>query len=163
MSASTVVKALYDGSITVADGTGSPVTLVVPFTVGDLSLDGLMESQRAIQAYQTRGSLNSVRLAAREFPSVSFSAQLADISDAADTTLIDFCLKQGSYNANVSTLTGSDVYAIKVTLTVEGTDVGDSNDHTIVMDDVHVTVAIAEGEPDSVTISGTVYGAVTMT
>ena len=94
---------------------------------------------------------------------MTFSAQLADISDGTDGTLIDFALKQASYSANESTLTGSDVYAVKITLTVEGTDLGDAADHTIELDDVHVTVAIAEGEPDTVTISGTVYGSITMT
>ena len=164
MAASTVIKHLYDGSITLEDGTTpTAVSLSIPFTVGDLSLDGLMESQRAAQAYQTRGTLHSVRLAAREFPSVTFSAQLADLSDGTDGTLVDFALKQASYSGNVSTLTGSDVYAVKITLTVEGTDLGDAADHTIELDDVHVTVAIAEGEPDTVTISGTVYGSITMT
>ena len=162
MAASTVIKHLYDGTITLEDGTGSPVTLVVPFTTGDLNVDGLQQSLRGIQAYQTRGSLHSVRLAAREFPTVSFSAQLADVSDGTDGTLIDYCLKQGSYASNVSTLTGSDVYAIKMTLSIEGTDLGDSADHTIQMDDVHVTLAVAEGEPDTVTISGTVYGTIVM-
>ena len=162
MAASTVIKHVTDGSITLEDGTGSPVTLVVPFTSGDLSVDGLQNSLRAVQAYETRGTLHSVRLAAREFPSMSFSAMLADVSDGTAGTLIDYCLKQGSYASNVTTLTGSDVYAIKVTLTIEGTDLGDSADHTIQMDDVHVTVAVAEGEPDTVTISGTVYGSVVM-
>jgi len=164
MAASTVIKHLYDGSITVEDGaTPTPASLSVPFTTGDLSLDGLMESQRAAQAYQTRGTLHSVRLAAREFPTVTFSAQLADLSDGTDNTLVDFALKQASFSSNVSTLTGSDVYAIKITLTVDGTGLGDAADHTIEIDDVHVTVAIAEGEPDTVTISGTVYGSITMT
>jgi hypothetical protein len=164
MAASTVIKHLYDGSITVEDGTTpTAVSLAVPFTTGDLSLDTLQESGRGIQAYQTRGSLHSVRLAAKEFPTVTFSAQLADLSDGTDGTLVDFVLKQASYSANESTLTGSDVYAIKLTLTVEGTDLGDSADHTITLDDVHCTMAIAEGEPDTVTISGTVYGAITMT
>jgi hypothetical protein len=117
------------------------------------------ELGRGIQAYQTRGSLHSVRLAAREFPTMTFSAQLADVSATAPSgTLIDYCLKQGSYASNVSTLTGSDVYAIKITLSIEGTDLGDSADHTIQMDDVHVTLAVAEGEPDTITVSGTVYG-----
>ena len=164
MAASTVIKHLYDGSITVEDGTTpTAVSLAVPFTTGDLSIDTLQESSRGIQAYQTRGSLHSVRLAAREFPTVTFSAQLADLSDGTDGTLVDFVLKQASYSANESTLSGSDVYAVKLTLTVEGTDLGDSADHTITLDDVHCTMAIAEGEPDTVTISGTVYGAITMT
>jgi len=163
MAASTVIKHLYDGAIALADGTGTPVTLSVPFTTGDLSIDGLMESQRAVQAYQSRGSLNSIRLAAKEFPTFSFTAQLADVSVATDQTLIDFCLKQNSYSGNASTASGSDVYTIKITLTVEGTDLGDSADHTIALDDCHVTLAIAEGEPNTVTVSGTCYGTITMT
>ena len=163
MAASTVVKHLYDGTITLEDGTGTPVSLTVPFTVGDFSLDAVMRSQRDVQAYQTRGTLNSVRLAAVNFPSLSFSAQLADVSDSTDGTLIDFCLRQGSYSGNASTLADSDVYAIKITLTIDYDGGGGEAAHTIVCDDVHVTVAIAEGEPDTVSISGTVYGAITMT
>lgn len=163
MAASTVVKHLYDGTITVEDGTATPVSLTVPFTVGDFSVDALMESQRDVQAYQTRGTLNSVRLAAVNFPSMSFSAQLADLSDGTDGTLVDFCLKQGSYSANESTLADSDVYAIKATLSIDYDGASGEAAHTIVLDDVHVTVAIAEGEPDTVSISGTVYGAITMT
>ena len=139
------------------------MTLAVAFTQGDLSVDNLMQGSRGVQAYQTRGALHSVRLTTVEFPTVSFSAMLTDLSDATDQTLVDFVLKQNSFSGNTSTLTGSDVYAIKVTLTIEGTDLGDAADHTIVMDDVHFTLAIAEGEPDTVTLSGTVYGAVTMT
>ena len=37
MAASLVVKHLYDGAISASDGTGAPVTLSIPFTMGDLS------------------------------------------------------------------------------------------------------------------------------
>lgn len=164
MAASTIVKHLYDGTITVTDGTTpTAVSLTVPFTTGDLSLDTLQASSRGVQAYQTRGTLHSVRLAAREFQNVSFSAQLADISDGTDGTLIDFVLKQGSYSANESTLAGSDSYCIQITLTVAGTSLGDAADHTIVMDSVRCTASVAEGEPDTVSISGVIYGDTTMT
>jgi hypothetical protein len=164
MAASTVIKNLNDGSVTVEDGTGSPVSLSVPFTVGDVSIDGLGPQQNEVTAYETRGSLNTVRHTTRTYPTVSFSAQLADYSDGTDGTLVDFCLFQASYSANVSTLgANADVKTIKLTLTVEGTDHGDSADHTIVMDDVYVTVAVAEGDPNTVTISGTIYGSVVMT
>jgi len=164
MAASTVIKNLNDGSVTLADGTGSPVTLVAPFTVGDVAIEGLAAQLNEVTAYETRGTLNTLRHTSRTYPTFSFSAQLADYSDATDGTIIDFCLFQASYSANVSTLGSSaDVKTINITLTVEGTDHGDSADHTIVCDDVHVTVATSEGDPNTVTISGTVYGSVVMT
>lgn len=164
MAASTVIKHLYDGTITVTDGTTpTAVSLTVPFTVGDLSIDTMQEASRGVQAYQTRGSLHSVRLAAREFQNVTFSAQVADISDATDGTIIDFVLKQGSYSANESTLAGSDAYCITITITVEGTDVGDAADHTIEMVSVRCNGSFAEGEPDTFTISGVIYGDTNMT
>jgi hypothetical protein len=134
------------------------------FTVGDLSIDGLSATQNEVTAYETRGTLNSVRHTSRTYPSVSFSAQLADYSDGTDVLLTDLMLKQGSQSSAVSTLgTNAEVYTVKITLTVEGTDHGDAADHTIVMDDVHVTAAMSEGDPNTVTFSGTIYGTVTMT
>lgn len=166
MAASTVIKHLYDGQIDLEDGaTPTPATLTAPFTVGDLSLTGLQETQNNVVAYETRGTLNSVRHSSRTYPSVSFSLHLADLSDGTDNTVVDFLLKQASYSSNVSTLgSNAEVYGIKVTLTIEGTDHGDSADHTIVMDDfVPTSVDIAEGEPNTVSVSGTVYGTITMT
>lgn len=164
MAASTVIKHLYDGSISLADGTGTPVTLTVPFSVGDLSISGLSETQNNVTAYETRGTFNSLRHTSRTYPTGSFSAQLADYSDATDTTLIDFILKQNSFSGNASTLgTASDVYTIDITLTVEGTDFGDSSDHTVVITDCQCTLDTAEGEPNTATINFTCYGTVTFT
>lgn len=162
MAASTVIKHLYDGKVTLLDGTGTPVSLDVPFSVGDLSLSGLAQTQRDVVVYQTRGSFGSLRHTARNFPTGSFSFQVADYSDATNTTAINFMLKNGSYSANTSTLgTASDVYTIDIKLTVEGTNFGDSTDHTITMEDCHVTFATAEGEPNTVSVDFTVYGQVT--
>jgi hypothetical protein len=164
MAASTVIKNLNDGTITLEDGTGSPVTLVVPFSVGDFSLDGLAATLNEVTAYETRGTLNTVRHTARTYPTLSFSMQVADYADGTDGTVLDFVRFANSYSANVSTLgANADVKTVKVTLTVEGTDHGDAADHTIVLDDVHVTASSSEGDPNTVSISGTVYGSVAMT
>lgn len=165
MAASTVIKHLYDGEIAVEDGTTpTAVSLTVPFTVGDLSLSGLAQTQNEVVAYETRGTLHTVRHSSRTYPSGSFSAQLADYSDGTDQTLLDFLLGQASYSANVSTLgANAEVYGVKLTLTVEGTDHGDSADHTIVLDDCVCTLDVAEGEPNTVSVSFTVYGSVSFT
>jgi hypothetical protein len=165
MAASTIVKHLYDGVITLKDGTGTPVTLVVPFTVGDLSLTGVQETQRDVTAYQARGVKTSVRHTTRNFVTGSFSFQVADYSDGTDQTAIDFMLKQGSYSGNVSTEStgGAEVYTIDLDLDVEGTDLGDSADHAIGLTDIHCVLNPSEGEPNTVSVDFTVYGDVTFT
>jgi len=166
MAASVIPKHFTDGTITVKDGTGSPVTLTVPFTVGDLSLSGLAQDAlgRATNAYETRGVLNGLRRGAREYPTVSFSAHMADLSDGTDHTLVDFLRKKNSYSANVSTTaTTGDVYTVDIVLTVEGTDLGDASDHVITMEDVDCRIDISEGEPNTFTINGTIYGSISTT
>ena len=49
MAASAVIKHFTDGSITLKDGTGTPVTLTVPFSAGDLSLSGLAQDALGLQ------------------------------------------------------------------------------------------------------------------
>lgn len=164
MAASTVVKNFTDGTIKVEDGTGSPLSYTCAFDEGNMSISGLAQQLSEIATYESRGTLKSVRHTARTYPAGSFSLMLTDVTDGSDQTLIDILLKQGAYAAGVSTLgANADVYTVKITLTIEGTDHGDSADHTFVMDDAHCTVDVAEGDPSTVTVNFTVYGAVTMT
>lgn len=164
MAASTVVKNFTDGIIKVEDGTGSPLSYTCLFDEGNLTVSGLTQQLNEVATYESRGALKSVRHTARTYPSGSFSVMLTDITDGSDATLIDILLKQGAYAAGISTLgANADVYAVKITLTVEGTDHGDSADHTIVMDDAACSVDLAEGDPNTVTVNFTVYGTVTMT
>ena len=74
MAVSTVIKHFTDGTIELADGTGTPVTLTVPFSQGDFSISGVQESQKAVNVYQSRGTLHSLRLGEKTFVTGSFSA-----------------------------------------------------------------------------------------
>ena len=95
------------------------------------------------------------------FPSVSFSAHATDYSDATEETLPDIIMQQNSKSAAVSTLgANADVYTLKLTWQI--TEPGGGT-HTVVCDDVHCTIDLSEGDPNSFAISGTVYGSVTMT
>ena len=163
MAVSTVIKHFTDGTIELADGTGTPVTLTVPFSQGDFSISGVQESQKAVNVYQSRGTLHSLRLGEKTFVSGSFSAMLADVSDASAGNLLDFIQKANAYSGNTSTSGSGDVYTIKITLQIEGTDLGDSADHTIVLDDCACTADVSEGEPDSISISFTSYADPVMT
>jgi hypothetical protein len=88
---------------------------------------------------------------------------MADLSDATDKLIFDAINKTGAFSAALSTITGSDVYGLKITLTIEGTNFGDTSDHVIVMNNCHCTIDFSEGDPNTYSISGTVYGAITTT
>lgn len=161
---SQIVKHLFDGSITLKDGTGTPVTLAVQFTNGDLTIDGMQESDRAPIAYETRGQLVSLRKGARSYATGNFSAMFTAFTDGTHKTLYDWVNRRGSYSANVSTTTAKgDLYTSDIVLTVEGTDVGDGADHVLTLGDCHISMGMSEGEPNTFSLSFTVNGAITAT
>ena len=77
--------------------------------------------------------------------------------------MTDFVLKNNKYSGNVSTLgANAQIYAVDITLTIEGTDFGDSADHAFVLTDCVVTMdEFAEGEEDLVSFSFEVLGDIT--
>lgn len=161
---SQIVKHQFDGSITLKDGTGTPVTLTVQFSNGDFTVDGMQESDRAPIPYETRGALVSLRKGARSYPTGSFSAMMTAFTDATHKTLYDWVHRRGQYTALVSTTTAKgDLFTSDIVLTVEGTDVGDSVDHVFTLEDCHISMGMSEGEPNTFSLSFTVYGAISAT
>jgi len=164
MAISTVGKNFRDGVILIEDGTGTPLAVTVIYENGDFSGSGFMETQTDVTAYLDRGSKYSLRKTNQNFPTFTFTAHMTDISDATDKLLWDIVNKTNAFSAAVSTDgAAADVYTLNVTLTIEGTDYGDSADHTIVLADCHLTIDVSEGDPNAFSVSGTVYGAVTAT
>jgi hypothetical protein len=164
MAISSVVKNFRDGIILIEDGTGTPLAVTVQFEAGDFSLSGLNQGNVEATTYLDRGELGSVRKTSRTFPTFTFSAHMTDLSDATDKLIWDAVNKTGAFTAAVSTGgTASDVYMLKVTLTIEGTNFGDTADHVIIMNNCHLAIDFAEGDPNSFTLNGTVYGAITAT
>ena len=165
MAASEVIKHLYDGELYLVDGTAvTPIELIVPFSIGDFSLSGLVADQRDIKIYKVRGIKQSIRLGEETEPTGSFSCDVADYSDAADKTVADFVLQQASYSANITTLQNcNEVYTLNLVWNVEGTDCGDAADHVITCTNCRVTMDMSEGEPNTLSFSFVVLGTVTMT
>jgi hypothetical protein len=162
MAVSEYAKTDIHGSITLSDGTGTPVTLALSYDMGDLSITGLAEKLNEVTAIQRRGKHVSLAHGARTYPSVSFSAIMTQFTEAsAPGTLADFILRRAAYSANISTTNAGGVYTIDIVLTIEGTDFSDAADHTVTLTDVACTLDFAEGAPNSFSISGQVYGAVT--
>ena len=168
MAHSTVVKNFRDGTLSIADGAGSPATHTVQFEAGDFSISGLTSETSAkqyeIATYMDRGDLQSIRRTTQTFVSGSFTMHLVDLSDGSYSTAMDLILKRGSHASAVSTLGATaDVYAVKLTLTVEESDHTGDADHTIILDDCVCSVDVAEGDPGSISISFTCYGTVEVT
>jgi len=132
--------------------------------MGDCTISGLAQDAlgRATNAYETRGVLVGLRRGAREYPTFSMSLMVPDLSDGSNVTPLDFIRKKGAYTANASTTTAlGDVYTIDIVLTIEGTDLGDAADHTFTLEDVDCRADFSEGEPNTLTINGTIYGTIT--
>ena len=161
MLISAVVKNFRDGTITLSDATTpTPLSVIVQYEAGDFSITGLNQGNLEATTYLDRGDLGSVRLTSRTFPSFSFTAHMTDLSDATNKTLWDAVNKTGAFAAAVSGITGSDVYGLKVLLSVEGTNFADPTDHTLELNGCHLTIDFSEGDPNSFSLTGTVYGTI---
>lgn len=164
MAMSNVIKNFRDGTLVFADNTGTPLTLPIVFEAGDFSIDNLNEGLVETTAYLDRGEFATLRKTNRVFPSFSFTAHQTDLSDATDKLLYDLARKTGAFASAVSTLgANADAMTYKLTFTIEGTNFGDSADHTIQLNDCRITLSFSEGDPNSFSVAGIVYGAITAT
>jgi len=163
MALSNFVKNFGNGTIVASDGTGTPVTMTLAFDNGDLSLNNVKKILRETVAYERKGLLKTVSLGNRIYPTISFTLQMAQFTDASASVFNDFCFFQNKYVANITTLNDNDQeYAIKLQFTAEGTNFGDSADHTFTADDcVPILDSFSEGDPNTFSFSFTVYGAIT--
>ena len=159
-----IVKNFRDGQIILKDGTGTPIAVVIEFESGDFSISSLSANAHAeTTTYLDRGSLGSVRLTSQTFPTWSFTCHMVEFSDAVTKTVWDAVNKTGTFAAAVSTITNSDVYGLDCVINIEGTALGEATDHTLTLVGNRITLDFAEGDPNSFTINGTMYGSMTAT
>jgi hypothetical protein len=165
---STYVKLNTHGSISFADGTGTPVTLTSAYDRGDLKIDGLGSKLNDMVHVTRRGKYVSSAFGARRFPTVTFSAwctNFAGSSASAPGSIMEFLVGLGAYSANVSKLGTGRPMAVNVTLTIEGSNFGDTADESILLANVAITsFSFEESESGNVlSFSGEVLGSVTVT
>ena len=162
MAISSKPKNFRDGTITLTDGSGSPISLTVQYEAGDFAISNVMQSQTEVELYLDRGSFHNVRKTNFAPATFSFTATMTDLSDATEKCLWDAVNKSGAFAAGVSR-GDTDVWLLQVGLTIEGTDFGDAADHTLVLDKCHLTLEFSEGSPNTFSLSGTCYGAISAT
>lgn len=164
---SSYIKTAALGSLTLSDGTGTPVTLVVPYTRGDLTIGPLPPKLNELVKIEARGDFISAAYGARVYPQIAFSAWLPNVVGSDTTapgTLAEFAAGLGAYAANISALGSGHPMAVNVTWTVEGSNFGDSADETVVCNKVFLVVNIAEGmEGNTISVTGEVLGTVVVT
>jgi hypothetical protein len=163
---SAIVKTWVDGTITLKDGTGTPKTLAVTFDQGNFSVSGLKETLKETVAIESRGELVTLRQGKRAYPTGSFTCLFTEGSKGSGAANITDALtrKTGTLWADAvsTTVALGDVYTLDISFTVEGTNLGDSADHTFTLEDCDFQFDYAEGETgDTLSMSWTQYGATT--
>lgn len=173
MALTSPVITKFTNAMAIKDGTGTPLKLnPILLTTGDLNIGGLSPDQKELVEVIVRGAYNSTQKGNVTFPSLSFSAKLADVTDLTATmvgTLIDFFMGTATtpFAARASTMntasnrkgnaTGFDFCWI-----IERSDFG-GVDQFVQAKDVTIEWSIDESPDDGVTLSitGTVHGGVT--
>ena len=140
---SNFVKTSVSGSLQLRDATATPVTLDLAFDRGDLVVGPIKEVMNEDVVIERRGRFVNVAHGSRIFPTSSFSAWFSKFQASnVPGAISDWVLRQGPYAALVSTLgSGPKVpFASDAIYTIEGSDFGDSADHTFTLHDVQWTI-----------------------
>jgi len=171
---STVVKTKRDGILTFGalsggafdPGTGAlkagAKSLDVAFEAGDfnLSIPG-----PAVSLFLDRGQITSppqVRYGDDQPMTWSFTAHLRDLSDKTYATLEEILMQSGYVGANWESTLGAaagcaEVFAVGLRWKILGTTHCDASDHIILLQYNVVTGSLAEGDPNTISLSGTDY------
>ena len=143
-----------DVTVTLRDGTGTPITLTLTNDVS-VSVEGL--TGRALNEtvqVQRRGKHFGLAHGQRVYPTVTIEYIHNGWAGAtsAPGTPLEFVTFQGLYAANVSTTSGGtrSVKTVDVGIVFEGTDYGDA-DGTLTLSDCYLQshTLLSEGEPST--------------
>lgn len=159
MAASTIPKVRRDGTLVLADSGNS---YTVAYEDGDLSFSSEKPDRIVIR---DRGTIVGVRSGDSPVLSLSFSVHQRDFTDGGADTLVDVLEQTGAAAGWVSVGNGTafEPYMIDVTLTIEGTNHGDSADGSVKMAKCILTWDFAEGDPNKISVKGECFGGLTFT
>jgi hypothetical protein len=160
MAASVAVKVKRDGELTLTDGAAA--TYTVSYANGNVSFDGGSKASRVV--IMNRGTIVGLRKGDDPIPTLTFDVHMRDFTDGTALALVNFLDKTGAASGQTS-VGGSayEQYMIDITLTIEGTDLGDTADHTAKANTCLATWSFAEGDPDTISVSCEVYEGFTFT
>ena len=160
MAASVAVKVKRDGTLTLTDGAAASYT--VAYENGNVSFDGGAKASRVV--IMDRGTIVGLRKGDDPVPTLTFDVHMRDFTDGSALSLINFLDKTGAASGQTS-VGGSayEQYMIDVTLTIEGTDLGDTADASAKANTCLCTWSFAEGDPNTISVTCEVYEGFTFT
>lgn len=146
------------GTVTLIDGSPTPVTLDLDFDAGDFTGGPFKRLLNETEVVVRRGRTLSLIPTNPIHPAGSFSCYLAEYNDLTDGHVVDFVQRLKKYANNVSTRGDLHVFTYDIRYRVTKKD-GTTRDFTlhdceIVMD------TITEGQPTTLSFSWTCYGGV---
>jgi len=148
----------FDGVLIVEDGDQTPKTCVVPFFRGDLSISGAKPYLREPVFYSANGESPQSQYGARTEVTATFSADIAEYSSATRETVMDIFNGAGTYAGAVDTdpTQGAHTRTLKLNHVVDGNILNTWELRSVVL----VSADPSQGEPDSISITVRVLGAV---
>ena len=153
MAVGDIIGNFTDGSLTATDDkSGTPNSATCERMVGDLKIEGLIPSGRTVTAYQGQGALRTLRKGERVFPTLSFTAQMAELMPAFQELI------HGKTSGFVS-VTADIGDAVGVDLSWSAT-YGASTRVATFQDAVLTKWDLAEGDPNTLACQFTCYGPV---
>ena len=159
MAISTIVKNKRDGTLVLTDNAAAK-SLTIAYEAGDFTLN---VPGYSVSHYPDRGAIGSppsIRHVDDQPMTGTFTAYMRDISDATYATLEEIILGPSGYVGSnwVSTMgANGEVFTVTATWTIEGTNHGDSADHTVACNYVYMTGSLSDGDPNMINITFTAY------
>lgn len=156
MAESTVVGVPRDGTIVLTNGDAASYT--VAYENGDFSYS---EDRAERVVIYDRGTVVGLRSANDAIPSFSFTVHFREFMNAADATILDFVYKTNNQSGATSTGgTGFEPFLVDVEFGADMSGLSGSNTK-VTMTKCLITASFSEGSPDSISLSGEVYGTIT--
>ena len=148
-----------DGSLVIYDGAGSPLSVTLAYTDGDLKIDEITQGNWETQVFEDRGTPYAVRATKKKVIKVSFSCHAVNTVGA--NSPLEAVRKTGTWASATSTIAssagGSEVHCVKMVWTGERSNFGASADSTFTLAKVRVTGSFAEGTPGTFSFQGEAY------
>ena len=156
MAESTVVGVPRDGEITISNGSGG--AYVTSYENGDFSYS---EDRAERVIIYDRGSVAGLRSGNDAIPSFSFTVHFREFMNAAADTILDFVYQtNNSSGATSAGGTGFEPFLVDVVFKADMAALSGSNTK-VTMTKCLITASFSEGSPDSISLSGEVYGTIT--
>ena len=157
MAESLVSKTLRDGTIKIKDASG----LVYEVTIeqGNFTVTPNKAGRTVIF---DRHVIAGLRKAQDPIGSLSFTVSMRQFTHATDATIIDVMDRSGAWAAAVSVGGAAyEQFLVNVEAIVAGLIHGDSGDHQLTFAKVFLDWSFSEGDPNTINVTGEVYGGYT--